>query len=179
MKYVLTFLTFFTTATFCFSQGTAQLDAKYGFKHFIFYTSPSKYSSEIIKIKSWDPNPKISEYEYVGGKLNDLFGVVIDKVSLTYYENKLASIRIDFGNSEQEFIQGDFERILYSLKNLYGNGNGLSFDDEDFIMYGGRKWIGKKVSLEILRLKYKDNNILGYISLSEISLFNKRIKDEF
>lgn len=180
MKYILTAVTLLTITSLCFSQSTAQLDTKYGFKHFIFNTPPSKYKTEITKSQSWDPNSKITEYEYTGGKMNNLFGVTVDKIKLTYYENKLANIQIQFGNLDTEFKQDEYERVLYSLQKLYGQGNSMSVNDQDFILYGGRKWVGKKVTMEVLRLYYKPgNSVSGYISISEKSLHEKRISDEF
>lgn len=180
MKYILTALIVLGLSNSTFSQTISQLDSKYGFKHFIFNTPPSKYKSEITKTSSWDPNSKIAEYEYTGGKLNDLFGVPVTKISLTYYEDKLASIQIQFGDIDEEFKQDQYERVLYSLQKLYGQGNSMSVSDQDFILYGGRKWLGKKVTMEVLRLYYKPaRSVSGYISISEKSLHEKRISDEF
>lgn len=180
MKQILIAFTLFTISTLCFSQTTTQLDSKYGFKHFVFNTPPSKYKEEIIKTSSWDPNSKITKYEYTGTTINDLFGVQVTSVSLTYYENKLADIQIYFGGINMEFEEDEYERVLYSLQKLYGKGNNLILSNQNFILYGGRKWVGRKVSMEVLRLYHKKNeSIGGYVSISEKSLNEKRIRDEF
>lgn len=180
MKCFLTTLIILIITGFAFSQTTAQLDTKYGFKHFVFNTPPSRYYGEITKSSSFDPNSKITAYEYTGGKINDLFTVPVTKATLTYYESKLASISIQFGDIDKEFKQDEYERILYSLEKMYGKGNSISLSDQDFVLYGGRKWVGRKVTMEILRLYYEPaKSISGYIHISENSLHEKRIRDEF
>lgn len=180
MKYTLTVLFLLTWVSVTFSQNNPKLDNKYGFKHFVLNTAPYKYKKEITKITSSDPNSKITEYEYIGGKINDLFGVSITNITLTYYEDKLENIQILFGDIGKEFTQNEYNKILYSLQQLYGEGNSLNVSDEDFVLYGGRKWLGQKVTMEVLRLYYKPSErISGYIAITENNLHEKRIRDEF
>lgn len=162
------------------SQSTDQLDNKYGFKHFKLHSSPSDYVGEIKYVESWDPNPKIQEYLYIGDKIDYLFGVKVEKISLIFYEGELMSISISFGIKYSEFKEDEYNRILYSLKELYGTPYNIDLNDPDFIKYGGKKWVGNLVSMEILRLYYKPTKrISGYITIAERSLHKKRIRDEF
>ena len=179
MKYILTTIYLLTITGSIFSQTISQLDSKYGFKHFIFNTPPSKYKREIRKLTSWDSNLKITQYEYKGGEITDLLGVPVTKVFFSYYENKLSAIQIEFGNKDKGFNKEEYKKILLSLQKLYGQGKSVTVYDEDFIPYGGRKWIGKKVTMEVLHLYYKPaRSFIGYITIKEKSMHEKRVSEE-
>ena len=92
----------------------------------------------------------------------------------------MASINISFGNNIKEFNLDEYERVLYSLQLLYGKGNKLILSHQDFELYNGRKWVGKSVSMELLRFFYiPKSRVSGYIFISDNNLNEKRIKDEF
>ena len=180
MRFIFSMALIIVATGLSFSQTTLQLDNKYGFKHFELNTHPLKYKTEIDKVTSWDPNSKVTQYEYSGNDISSLFGVFVSKVSLTYYDNKLESIQVTFGDTEKSFTEDEYERVLYSLQKLYGQGNPIDLSHPEFTLLGGRKWIGKKVTMELLRLFYKpDGSTGGYIQVTENALHKKRISDDF
>jgi hypothetical protein len=157
-------------------QSVDALDTKYGFKIFKFGTTPDLSISELIE-SGFNKNPNVTEYRYTGSDMNTLYNVPVIKVKLTYYKNKLMSIMVDFGTT---FSEGNYDLVLYSLQQLFGEGNNCITDDSYFTQATGRKWVGKKVSMEILRMYApKQSAWCGYLLIVEQSLEKQRISDEF
>lgn len=173
-KYVVLILSLLITSS-VFSQNVAKLDEKYGFKTFKLSASPSLYKIERSSLE--DSNPNITEYNYTGTDLNYLYTVKTRGTTLTFYKNKLMSIQVFFPDN---FSESDYNIILYSLEKLFGIGNNCVVNDPTYTNYSGKKWVGKKVEMEILRL-YSNKNMKwgGYLLISEKNLQNQRIEDEF
>lgn len=86
------------------------------------------------------------------------------------------------GNFTNEFTEVEYNRLIYSLEILYGAPSNINskLGDPDFKSYGGKVWQGIKVKLEILRLKLNEfPKITGYISITERSVQNKMIFEDF
>lgn len=161
--------------TFSYGQSVDQLDSRYGFKSLKLGTVPNPANS--VLIESWDSNPNITSYRYQGGDIESVYNVPVKNVDLTYYKNRLMSIQVSFQNG---FSESDYDRILYSLKQLFGGGDNCNVADPDFSLSFCRKWIGKKVDMEILRLYYQQRNMwTGYLVIVEKSIQQQRIRDDF
>lgn len=161
--------------TYVFGQSVKQLDERYGFKSLKLGTTPNLSISK--KIDSWDRNANISKYTYTGNDMGSIYNVPIKEVDLTYYKNRLMSIHISFNDG---FSVSDYDLILYSLKQVFGEGNNCNVKDPDFSLSSCRKWVGAKVEMEILRLYYQKNNKwIGYLLIVEKSIQQQRISDEF
>lgn len=172
---------------FCFSsaslgQNVSALDSKYGFKIFKLGTSPSEYQGLISEQETFHSNPKIKSYSYIGNDINNVFNVKTTGIDLTFYENRLVTISISFAYLIYDFKQEDYDRILYSLENLFGEPYNISKDmsDANTTLYDGKKWIGKDVSLELMRLSFNSKQkISGYLAITEENIFKEWMNSEF
>ena len=162
-------------------QSIDSLDTKYGFKHFKLNTSIVKYEKEIILDVNDANTEEKKTYKYIGGKINDLFGVKIHEILLNFYKNKLSSIYIKFGKLNESFTESDYKLLLYKLTILYGNSIKLQTGiDGNFNILNANKWKGAKVELEMIRHYYIPNQLYGgYIIISELSLKRQKLSDGF
>ena len=163
---------------YSFAQTVDKLDEKYGFKIFKFGTSPDNYVGKLKKDSASLFNRlNVTVFSYIGNDMEYLYNVKTESIDLTFYKNKLMGIQIEF---DQTFSENDYNNILKNLQELFGDGFNCPTDDTDFSKATGRKWIGKKVDMEIHRLYYnKKAEWSGYICLYEKALEQQRVSDGF
>lgn len=184
------YLTFFLLLSFTSTlsaQDLNNLETKYGFKQFKFGMSPAIIKNISKDKNQADKNKNVSVYTYYGEDLKYLYNVEVEKVSLTFYKNKLYSITISFGSLKKKYNDKEFDLVQYSLEKIFGN-NWNSPQKEELIL-NGSIWKSKRVTLEHLKLDFSKNRldrendgynyIQGYISLYENNIQKQRLNDEF
>lgn len=109
------------------SQTIAQLDIKKGFKDFQIGDSYAKWSKDLIYLKTESENVKI--YQYKGDCCLTIFDYEIDRIVLTFKDEKLVVISIvtkkfqkPFNESNQytKWRVDDFQKINNAFINLFG-----------------------------------------------------------
>lgn len=165
------------------AQTITKLDEKYGFKQFKFGMSPKMIRNITKKTATADNNPNVTEYTYNGSDLGSLYTVKVQRVTLTFYKNKLYTIMISFGSPDKEYLESEYNTVQYSLEKLFGDDWHNPSSDSQIVK--GAIWQSKKVTLEHLKLDYSrgrtdgNNYLVGYVSLYENSMQERRLNDEF
>lgn len=183
------YLVFFLLLSFSHSlnaQNVNNLEIKYGFKQFKFGISPSLIKNISKDERQADKNKNISVYTYNGEDLKYLYNVEVEKLSLTFYKNKLYSIIISFGSLEREYSDKEFNLVQYSLEKVFGS---IWKNPKDESILNGAIWKSKRVTLEHLKFDFSKNRpdrindgynyIQGYISIYENNIQNQRLSDDF
>jgi hypothetical protein len=187
MKYLLLFITINIFPILICAQSTKDLDEKYGFRHFKFGSSPSQISNIRKQKDQYSKNPLVTTYDYVGKDIEYVANVKIKNISLTFYDNKLASIHVDLKDvTKEEFTAAEYKHVLIWLEQVYGKNWKLPLN-EDGICLNGAIWAGEKVNLELLRLDFSKSKsdpihfgfICGYINVFEKNLKKKIFESEF
>lgn len=164
------------------AQSLLSLDQKNGFKHFKFGSEFSTVKNVTKSNYSNPTNTDIKEYLYTGSDITSISGVNIDDIKLSFYKNKLFSIRVSFGSFEikENFTVEDFDNILYALKQTYGN-EWQTPTNKTGIIANGAIWKGNKVTLELLRIDYTKDKVdpqdYGYIG-GYLHIFDNKLMKE-
>ena len=159
-----------------YSQSLNDLDIKNGFRHFKFGTSPSQIKNIVKQANHTSQNSNVTYYNYVGSDIDYVFFVKVYEIQLGFFNNKLFSIRIDFGNFEQkkDFSASEYNSLLSALENAYStNWVKLTNNDKDVVFFNGVAWDAKNVCLELTRIKI---NYLGWIG-GYILVFDKKLNN--
>lgn len=91
------------------------LDRKKGFNKFILESSFQIYKSDVkIDMIGFD---NVKFYTYIKNDVKSVFGINIKKISLGFFEDKLYTINIDFGNITDDNIS----QIDNKLEELFGD----------------------------------------------------------
>lgn len=169
-------------------QSVNSLDLKNGFRNFKLGTSPSQIQNIVKQTQQFSKNLNVAEYEYVGNDINNVFNVNVNSVSLSFYKNKLFSIRVSFGKlaEAKDFELYEFSSILSALENTYGS-NWIKPTNEDGIILNGAIWDAKNVKCELLRVDFsksysnpKDYGFVsGYIHIIDKKLMNQMYASDF
>ena len=184
MKTKLSILFLLFPLTVVFSQNLIDHEKKNGFKQFKLRSTPEQIEN-IEKIENqYSKNPLIKEYKYVGNDIKAIFNVDIKDIKLNFFKDKLFAITIEFGDEEKEFTDEDFKLISYALEETYGKDIKNAKTDENILK--GSVWIGKKVTLELVKLFYVEKRveptyhyIKGYIGIHDIQLMKEMHQSNF
>ncbi len=96
-----------------YSQDLTNLDNKFGFKKFKLETPFNLYSKQLkFHLKGYD---NVIYYEYVGNDIDLVFGGIVKKINLGFYNQKLYTISIELITDDT-----DDKRIQRELIGLFG-----------------------------------------------------------
>lgn len=96
-----------------YSQDLTNLDNKFGFKKFKLETPYNLYSKQLkFHLKGYD---NVMYYEYVGNDIGIVFGGIVKKINLGFYNQKLYTISIELITDDT-----DDKRIQRELIGLFG-----------------------------------------------------------
>jgi len=182
-----TITTFFLVlfSTLSFSQSVNDLDLKNGFRHFKLGSSSSQIQNIVKRESKVDNSLNVVSYDYVGNDIKTIFGVNVYGLSLSFFNNKLFSIRVSFGDFDgNDFTSEEYERIKNTLQELYGSDWITPTKNKNVI--SGAIWDGKKVCLELLRTNFNTNKtdpkdffISGYMNVFDKKIMNEVYKNQF
>ena len=184
MSKILIFL-FILSSQLCFSQTLNDLDVKKGFRNFKFGMNPSQFNNLGLENINFNNNSKVKIYIYYGDDIEYVCNIKVDEIRLLFFEEKLCSITIDFGNfvRSEEFKLQDYEKLLSYLEQTYGKDWVIA--KKKPIIINGVIWDATKVRLELFRLDLskedpkKKSLIRGYIHIFDKNLMNKIYSSEF
>lgn len=162
------------------SQTIERLDNNYGFKKFIFGSSPS--SIQNIKTYRVYGNKKFfKNYIYTSTDILTFSGIRIYRIELNFYKDKLfqISLRMDQGNSE--YTELNYEIVMTTLEANFGKNNATC---EPFPTSFGKIincaiWDAKKVKLEHTRVLLTDLGVVtGSLLFTEKNIKQQQELDE-
>lgn len=166
----------------CFSQSTKDLDLKNGFRNFKLGSSPDQIKNIKKSDFQFSKNPNVTKFTNIGKDNIYIFNVKIENVDLSFFRNKLFSIRVIFDDmtADNNFELSEFNSVLTALEKTYGN-IWSSVENEDGVFLNGAIWEGDKVVLELLRIDYrkKYNNIGGYMHIYDKKLIKEMYSSDF
>ena len=164
------------------AQSVNDLDIKNGFLHFKLGSSPSQIKDIVKQENQFLKNPNVVAYDYVGNDIDYILNVKVNRVSLSFFKNKLFSIIVSFGSLEQskDFEVYEFNGILFALEKTYGT-DWIVAENSDGIILNSAVWDAKNVTLEFLRLDFSKSKTnpenFGFIS-GYITVYDKKIMNE-
>ena len=146
-----------------YSQTTAQLDQKNGFKEFKLGDAKSKWVSQLGR-----PNARLANtFDYAGECCREAFGFPLQNIGLSFSQaNKLSTIYLQYGAQPLE----QFRSILGSMNSAFGKAS--AFDSNDRTGDVKAQWFGDKVTLVTLAI-YKGDGKWDMV----IMLFDKATTD--
>lgn len=170
MKRTVLFIICFTSfIQFTLGQSLDRLDNNNGFRKFKFGMSPTQIK-DLTKTESIRPLKDVVNYKYTGDDINNLYSVKTDKITLSFYKNKLFSIMIGLGSIYRKYEDFEYEIIQKALKANFGSQYHNCEDQKD--MLNCAIWDAKKVRCEHIRMNLSEadgsrskdfNYISGYI----------------
>ena len=183
--FVITFIFF---SNFILAQSVNDLDIKNGFRHLKLGSSPSQIKNIVKQENQFSKNPNVVAYDYIGDDIDNVFNVKVDKVSLSFFKNKLFNISVTFGNLEhsEDFEVYEFNSIFSALEKTYGT-DWVRPKNDDGIILNGAIWDGKNIRLELFRLDFSKSKtnpkeygfISGYINVFDKKLTNEMFSSDF
>lgn len=165
-----------------FGQSLNSLDIKNGFRNFKFGTSPAQIKNIVKESRQSSKNPYVVDYNYIGNDIKNVFNVKVDKVTLSFFKNKLFNITASFGNLEnlEDFELYEYNSILFALERTYGT-RWVKSSNADGDILNGAIWDASNVRFELIRFdfskSYTNPRDYGYIS-GYINVFDKKLSDE-
>ncbi|MGV0968963.1 hypothetical protein ACTS9U_13410 [Empedobacter falsenii] len=159
------------------AQSLAQLDIKNGFRNLKLGTPPSSISNK-ISVKTNFDNVKI--YKYTGKDINSVYGIKVSEIKLHYYNNKLMTITINFGDAFDgpEFTISQYNSIITSLEGVYSNDNSNLIQNSNVLR--GTKWVGQKVDLEVVMFNSSHYGFnTGYLNIYDKKLMRDYNNNQF
>ncbi len=173
------FLLLIISSNIFYGQSLNDLDIKNGFRHFKFGSTPSQIKNIVKQTNQSSQNPKVVSYEYIGEDVTNIFNVKIDKISLSFFNNKLFNILVSFGNLEEskDFEVYEFNSILSALEKTYGT-KWVESTNKDGNILNSAIWDAKNTRLELIRIdfskSYTNPKDYGFTS-GYINVFNKKL----
>ena len=165
---------------FSISQTISDLDIKNGFRHFKLGSSPSQNKNIVKKDYQNSSFPDVVVYSYNGADLKSILGVEIKSIGLSFFKDRLFSIRVTFGDVGKSFEVHEFNKIQGFLEQAYGT-KWENISNDDGTIANGSIWNGKNVKLELVRVdstKSKTNpKDYGYVG-GYINVMDKKITQE-
>lgn len=168
------------------SQTTNDLDVKNGFRNFKLGSSPLQ-NKNIVKNDFQNPSfPDVVAYKYNGTDLESIFGVKVESIQLSFFKNKLFSIRVSFGDIGKSFELHEFNSIRGFLEQVYGT-KWYNPSNEDGVIANGSIWDGKNVKLELFRVDFSKSKtnpkeygfVSGYIHVMDKKIMQEMFKSNF
>lgn len=109
----LLFILFLLNFSLIYCQDLTNLDNKFGFKKFKLETPLNLYSKQLkFHLKGYD---NVMYYDYIGNDIGLVFGGIVKKINLGFYNQKLYTISIELITDDN-----DDKRIQKELINLFG-----------------------------------------------------------
>lgn len=151
------------------SQDLDNLDKKMGFNKFRLESS-----YEVYKLKlTYDMtgSDKVNYYKYNDTDIFSVFGVIIDKIILGFYKDKLYTISIEFFDTDRDEIKLQNElQDLFGRQGIQYNSNSGEFE-YDWVM----NWAAKNVYLQLGKLSCSGKI---YPCKLELFMISKKIRAE-
>ena len=180
MRNVILILAFVCSSSI-FGQSVRDLDEKNGFRDFKFGTGLYLYLSQVERSKEGDflKNPDITTYKLKNAPTT-VWGVKTNGISLTFFKNVLAHITINFGSVYSDFTEDEYNKLVGFLESLYGDSYYVNTNSKysNSLILKSSIWDGRNVRLELIRVKYKDGIINGYINIFDKNLSHKMLSSE-
>ncbi len=153
-------------------QNLENLDNKMGFNKFKLESSYDKYKAN-LKLTIKETNG-VNFYDYVGGDIKSVFGVLVKQINLAFYKGKLYSISIEFDytSEEEDLVLQRHLKELFGITAILKNIKTSSGALLDWVM----QWDSKKVLLQIQKYNLLSSTYPGWST--EIFLYSKKIKSE-
>ena len=152
------------------SQDLYNLDKKFGFNKFKLESPFSIYEKQLkFNFIGYD---KVKYYEYTGKDIGLVFGCIVKKVNLGFYNQKLYTISIDFiANNEN-----DDNRIQSELKGLFGYQNiKYSAHSSDKEFEWAISWKTEKTYLQANKVSCEDKYNPCEV---QIFLYSQKLRNE-
>ena len=116
-------------------------------------------------------------YDYVGNKILKIENIDVNNIRLGYFENKLMTVEINFGDilSKDSFETSEFNKVKESLTLSLGKSNYEKSNPNPQII-NEIDWTKLNININLKRLNYKyenSNYILGYILITENKISEK------
>jgi len=136
------------------AQTSLELDRKNGFLDFKFGTPPSAYAGKIKKLNLESVVNGSIRYEVTDPAYKRVLGYDVSKIDLTFSDNKLWAITIDFIHED---VDKAYSFLDYKLKNLFGQPIGTirPTDGECCYYPTGHRWKGEKTTLDLVKTQMK------------------------
>jgi hypothetical protein len=152
------------------SQDLNNLDKKFGFNKFKLESSFSLYEKQLkFKLTGYD---KVNYYDYTGNDIGLVFGCIVKRINLGFYNQKLYTISIDFISN----TSGDDMRIQSELKDLFGYQDiSYSARSSDTEYEWAISWKTAKTYLQANKISCTDKNNPCEV---EIFLFSQKLRNE-
>ena len=180
MRNVILILAFVCSSSI-FGQSVRDLDEKNGFRDFKFGTGLYLYLSQVERSKEGDflKNPDITTYKLKNAPTT-VWGVKTDRIGLTFFKNVLSHVSIDFGSIYSDFTEDEYNKLVGFLESLYGDSYYVNTNSKysNSLILKSSIWDGRNVRLELIRVKYKDGIINGYINIFDKNLNHKMLSSE-
>ncbi|GAA5101957.1 hypothetical protein GCM10023210_42480 [Chryseobacterium ginsengisoli] len=169
-------------------QSLNSLDLKNGFRNFKFGTSPNQIKNIVKQKQQASKNPNVVVYDYIGDEIDNISNVKVDKVSLSFFKNKLFNIGVSFGNilESKDFELYEYNNILAALENTYSK-KWVEPSNKDGIILNGAIWDAKNIRFELMRIDFSKSYtnpknygiISGYINVFDKKLTNEMYSSDF
>lgn len=166
------FLLLFLFINNAFGQDLINLDRKMGFNKFRLETSFNNYKTN-LKFLATDKQ-KVKHYEYIGKDITSIFGITHKSIILSFYNNSLYSISINFNyTTEQEdaILQKKLKELFGYTKTSYDAESESGTESEYALM-----WKSSKVLLQLGKYKVIPGITIPWVT--EIFFLSKKIKAE-
>jgi hypothetical protein len=171
-----------------YGQSINNLDIKNGFRHLKFGSHANQISNIIKSQSQFLDNPRVIEYNYIGTDISTVFGVNVESINLSFFDDKLFSISVNFGSMSNsiDFEFSNFNAIRSSLEQTYGKG-WVGPVNSDGIYLNGAIWDGNRVCLELLRMDFSKSRsnpkyygyTPGYLHIFDKTLTKAMYNSEF
>ena len=170
------------------AQTINDLDVKNGFRHFKFGSTSSQIKNIVKQEEQYSKNPYVTTYDYIGTDIKTIFNVDVESVTLTFFKDKLCSIKVNFGSHrlQKDFTLEEFKRVLVALENTYGK-EWIEALNKEGVITNSAIWDAKNIRLELFRLDFSKSKIDpvdygfigGYIHIMHKKLHNQIYTSEF
>lgn len=151
-------------------QNLSKLDINNGFRKYKFGMSPK----QMANIKKEDYSPKrqnVDVYSYTRNDIDMVYGVKIDRISLSFFKNKLFSIQVVLGSIYVKYEDQEYAMIQDALESNFGTRKYICGSNDPNIL-NCHIWDAKIIRCEHVRLHQSEkdgsrnpdfNYIAGYI----------------
>ena len=170
IKYIIVIFFLISNLSNIYSQDLNNLDKKFGFNKFKLESLFSTYEKQLkFNFMGYD---KVKYYEYTGKDIGLVFGCIVKKINLGFYNQKLYTISIDFiANNEN-----DDKRIQSELKGLFGYQNiTYSAKSSDKEFEWAISWKTRKTYLQANKVSCEDKYNPCEV---EIFLYSQKLSSE-
>jgi hypothetical protein len=146
-----------------FSQGRKSLDNEFGIKLFKLESSIKIYENDIKYF--WIDDKGTEYYNYTKGDIKLLYGKNIKNINLSFVDNKLYNITIDFGilNSTEKWELIELLKSKYDVPEMFQPNGNLNY---------GAKWETGKVYMQ---LEEYSNSSPAFTNQTQLFIMSKSL----